>query len=152
MLIKCFGPSTRCPMFSTHIPQLFIIKICWGYVASVRILGMYESPVQFSSLWSQGYRSQVKRSKFHVLRFYDPGSQGLVSQNPRFQGLRSQGPGFQDPRSQFLTMPSFNLSNVLLNIESTIIKLLNTVPSTRLKNKNPYYRTVNLLVFCLQVR
>ena len=100
-----FGPSARAPKFSTHIPQLYVIKICFsikvnticdggqllvsGYQESICHKFNSHSPGLGGS-GSQGLGFQVPMSQFQA-----PGCQKSGSQSPK-----SQGPSSQLPRSQ----------------------------------------------------
>ena len=131
-----FGPSTRAPKFSTQMPQLFIIKICYTIKVnsvcgasrdtrglchkfnsqgpSFRILGVRVASPNFQGPKSRilNVRLLCPRSQSHSfpgLRVLGPGSQGL-----RVAGLWVSGyPGFRVsgyPRFRVSGCPRFWVS------------------------------------------
>ena len=83
--------------FSSEFAQLKLIQS----VASLRMLRVYVSQVQFSRSWSQDFGTHDRRSQLRRFQFQGPGSQGPVKvSGPRVQDLRSQGLGSQGHRSQ----------------------------------------------------
>ena len=108
----CFGPSTRDLSFSTQMPQLFIIKICFTikfnsiYGAGrdtrnlchksnsqgpdLRILGL-----RVASPKSQGPSSRVLCIRVPCLRVAESWVLGLRVWSLRVPGLRVPGPDFR---------------------------------------------------------
>ena len=81
--------------FSSEFAQLKLMQS----VASLRMLRVYVSQVQFSRSWSQDFGTHDRRSQVRRFQFQGPGSQVPVKvSGPRVQDLRSQGLGSQGPR------------------------------------------------------
>ena len=74
-----FGPSTRAPKFSTQMPQLFIIKICYT--------------IKVNSVCGASRDTRGLCHKFN-------------SQGPSFRilGVRVASPNFQGPKSRILNV------------------------------------------------
>ena len=100
---KFFGPSTRAPKFSTQMPQLFIISICFTIKA-------WRKLVQ-SVVWVRVLRICARSSILSVLcsGFWVSGSQVPSPRDPvpwswvsgsQFQGPKSRVPGLKIPGSQ----------------------------------------------------
>ena len=79
-MLKYFGPSTRAPKFSTQMPWLFIIKICFTINVNT-IFGVG----QLSGSWISG--SQVPNPRVSVLSSHIPGSRVA---SPKVPGPDSQ--------------------------------------------------------------
>ena len=118
---KCFGPSTRAPKFSTQIPWLFIIRICFTikawrkliqFVVRVGIVRIFVTSsilmVLYSGFWASGSQFPSLMTQFHGPECQGPSSRVQCLWVSEFQSLGSQGPGsrvsgfkvsgFQGPR------------------------------------------------------